>query len=47
MILLIGYLTRLEESEWETRSRHLLRIILDGLRHTEPSNSARNSSGAE
>ena len=32
VILLIGYLTRLEDAEWETRARHLLRIILDGLR---------------
>jgi hypothetical protein len=32
VILLIGYLTRLEDSEWESRAGHLLRIILDGLR---------------
>ena len=32
VILLIGYLTRLEESEWDARAGHLLRIILDGLR---------------
>ena len=32
VILLIGYLTRLEATEWETRARHLLQIILDGLR---------------
>lgn len=32
VILLIGYLTRLEESEWGQRAGHLLGIILDGLR---------------
>lgn len=32
VILLIGYLTRLDEAEWETRARHLLQVILDGLR---------------
>ena len=32
VILLIGYLTRLEASEWPTRARHLLTIVLDGLR---------------
>jgi AcrR family transcriptional regulator len=33
VILLIGYLTRLDETEWDTRAHHLLEIILDGLRH--------------
>lgn len=32
VILLIGYLTRLDEAEWDTRARHLLQVILDGLR---------------
>ena len=32
VILLIGYLTRLEPDEWDTRARHLLQVILDGLR---------------
>ncbi len=32
VILLIGYLTRLEQDEWDTRARHLLHIVLDGLR---------------
>ena len=32
VILLIGYLTRLDQSEWDTRARHLLQVILDGLR---------------
>jgi AcrR family transcriptional regulator len=32
VILLIGYLTRLEQSEWDARARHLLQVILDGLR---------------
>jgi hypothetical protein len=31
-ILLIGYLTRLEPAEWDTRARHLLQVVLDGLR---------------
>jgi AcrR family transcriptional regulator len=32
VILLIGYLTRLDQAEWDSRARHLLRVILDGLR---------------
>ena len=32
VIILIGYLARLDESDWDTRARHLLDIILDGLR---------------
>jgi len=32
VILLIGYLTRLEDHEWEQRATHLLGIVLDGLR---------------
>jgi AcrR family transcriptional regulator len=32
VILLIGYLTRLEPAEWDARARHLLQVILDGLR---------------
>jgi AcrR family transcriptional regulator len=32
VILLIGYLTRLDQAEWDARARHLLRVILDGLR---------------
>ena len=35
VILLIGYLTRLERAEWETRARHLLHVVLDGLRRRE------------
>jgi AcrR family transcriptional regulator len=35
IILLVGYLTRLEEAEWEARAGHLLQIILDGLRTDE------------
>jgi hypothetical protein len=31
VILLIGYLTRLEQAEWEARARHLPQIVLDGL----------------
>jgi AcrR family transcriptional regulator len=31
VILLIGYLTRLEEAEWDIRAHHLLDIILNGL----------------
>jgi AcrR family transcriptional regulator len=30
--LLIGYLTRVNEEEWDTRARHLLDVIVDGLR---------------
>lgn len=37
VILLIGYLTRLDPAEWDSRSRHLLRVILDGL-HNGPAN---------
>ncbi len=32
VILLIGYLSRLDEAEAEIRGRHLLTIVLDGLR---------------
>lgn len=35
VILLIGYLTRIDQVEWDTRARHLLDIILDGLRRRE------------
>ena len=31
VILLIGYLTRIDDAEWNTRARHLLDVILDGL----------------
>jgi AcrR family transcriptional regulator len=36
VILLIGYLTRLEQAEWDARARHLLQVILDGLRARDP-----------
>jgi AcrR family transcriptional regulator len=39
VILLIGYLTRLEQAEWDTRARHLLQVVLDGLRRRDPSSS--------
>jgi AcrR family transcriptional regulator len=32
VILLIGYLSRLEDDEWDTRANRLLDVILDGLR---------------
>ena len=32
VITLISFLTRLDESEWDARARHLLTIVLDGLR---------------
>ena len=32
VILLLGYLSRLDETEWDTRARHLLDLVLDGLR---------------
>jgi AcrR family transcriptional regulator len=35
VILLIGYLTRLDQAEWDTRARHLLQVILDGLRRRD------------
>ncbi|GAA3584788.1 TetR/AcrR family transcriptional regulator [Nonomuraea rosea] len=35
VILLIGYLTRLEQDEWDARARHLLHIVLDGLRRPQ------------
>jgi AcrR family transcriptional regulator len=35
VILLIGYLTRIDQTEWDARARHLLDIILDGLRRRE------------
>ena len=33
VILLLGCLTQLDETEWDTRADHLLDVILDGLRH--------------
>jgi AcrR family transcriptional regulator len=35
VIILIGYLSRLDEAEWDTRARHLLDIVLNGLRRRE------------
>ncbi|WP_199443090.1 TetR/AcrR family transcriptional regulator [Umezawaea beigongshangensis] len=35
VVLLLGYLTRLDEQEWDTRARHLLHVVLDGLRARE------------
>lgn len=35
VILLIGYLSRVNEAESDTRARHPLNIILDGLRNRE------------
>lgn len=32
VVLLVGYLTRLDDDEWDTRARHLLDVILTGLR---------------
>ena len=32
VITLIGFLTRLDESDWDERARDLLKIVLDGLR---------------
>lgn len=32
VITLIGFLTRLDESEWDERARSLLTVVLDGLR---------------
>lgn len=32
VIILIGYLSRLDEAEWDTRARHLLDVVIDGLR---------------
>ena len=35
VILLIGYLTRLDQGEWDAKARHLLAVILDGLRRCD------------
>jgi AcrR family transcriptional regulator len=35
VILLISYLPRIDEAESDARARHLLNIVLDGLRHCE------------
>jgi hypothetical protein len=35
VIILIGYLSRLNETEWDTRARHLLDIVLNGLLRRE------------
>jgi AcrR family transcriptional regulator len=44
VILLIGYLTRLEQGEWDARARRLLQVILDGLRARDP-RTARSRGG--
>jgi AcrR family transcriptional regulator len=36
VIILIGYLSRLDDAEWDTRARHLLQVVLDGLRRPTP-----------
>jgi AcrR family transcriptional regulator len=44
VILLIGYLSRLDEAESDIRARHPLNIILDGLRNREhPTCAARGT----
>jgi hypothetical protein len=45
VILLIGYLTRLEQAEWDTRARHLLQVVLDGLRSREAEKSTSGLTG--
>jgi len=35
VIILIGYLSRLDEAEWDARARHLLDLVLDGLRRRD------------
>ncbi|WP_031470080.1 TetR/AcrR family transcriptional regulator [Sciscionella sediminilitoris] len=35
VIILISYLSRLEEEEWDARARHLLDIVLNGVRRRE------------
>jgi AcrR family transcriptional regulator len=46
VILLTDYLTRLEETEWDARARHLLHIVLDGVRRREePEGQAPSSAG--
>ncbi len=35
VILLIAYLSRLDQDEWDARARPLMRIVLDGVRHRE------------
>jgi AcrR family transcriptional regulator len=32
VLLLVGFLWRIEDTDWETRSRHLLALVMDGLR---------------
>jgi hypothetical protein len=42
VILLLGYLTRLEQDEWDARARHLLQVVLDGLRQAPGTRAPRN-----
>jgi AcrR family transcriptional regulator len=46
VILLIGYLTRLEPAERDARSRHLLEVILDGLKTPAPGRGRPAANGA-
>lgn len=32
VVLLVGYLSRLDDGEWDGRARRLLDVVLDGLR---------------
>ena len=41
VILLVGYLTRLEPDEWDARARHLLGVVLDGLRRRDRDQAVR------
>jgi len=45
VILLIGYLTRLEQAEWDARARHLLLVVLDGLRQRDQDQPRHADSG--
>lgn len=46
VILLLGFLTNLDEAEWDTRAQRVLDIILDGLRQEAKPQRARTRRAA-
>jgi len=46
VILLLGFLTNLDEAEWDTRAQRVLGIILDGLREEAKPQRARTRRAA-
>jgi len=40
VLLLVGFLWRIDaDTDWEARSRHMVSLVMDGLRRTRPERS--------